>query len=276
MSPIELVDDAGVRHRFGAPVARLVTLAPHLTELVHAVGAGRALVGRDAYSDHPPAARAVPSVGDAFRLDLERLVALRPQAVLAWGGGTPVAVQEKVRAFGIPLVVLEPGTLEDPARHLEWVGALTGRAHEAAAAARGYRAALADLRERHAAAPLLRVFYQVNAQPLYTVNGAQPIGRMIALCGGINPFAALTALAPTVSEEAVIAADPEVILTGAGEGGSVAGLRARWGRWPGLAATAADAFHALDADLVTRPGPRMVLGAAAVCAALDEARGKRP
>lgn len=271
---VVVTDDAGATHRFAAPVARMVTLAPHLTELAWAVGAGATVVGRDSWSDHPAAARAVPSVGDAFRLDLERVVATRPQAVLAWGGGTPAAVVEKVRALGIPVVLLEPRTLDDPARHLELVGALTGHGAEAAAAARAYRERLAALRAAHSGATKVRVFYQVSEQPLYTVNGRQPIGLMLELCGGLNPFAALGALAPVVGEEAVVAADPELILTHAGEGGSAAALAARWGRWPGLAATKAGAFVALDGDLVTRPGPRMAEGAAAVCAALAGARAR--
>jgi iron complex transport system substrate-binding protein len=262
-------DDADVTHRFAAPLTRLVTLAPHLTELVHAAGAGAAVVGRDAWSDHPAAARAAASVGDAFRLDLERIVALRPQAVLAWGGGTPTTVVDKVRALGIPVLLLEPRTLEDPARHLELIGTLTGHATEAGAVARRYRERLAALRAAHAGAAPVRVFYQVDARPLYTVNGRQPVGQMIELCGGVNAFAALDALAPVVSEEAVVASDPQLILTHAGEGGSVAALRARWSRWPTLAATKADAFQALDGDLVSRPGPRLVEGAAALCTAID-------
>lgn len=267
-----VIDDAGATHRFAAPVTRLVTLAPHLTELVYAAGAGSTVVGRDSWSDFPAPARAVPSIGDAFRLDLERVVALRAQAVLAWGGGTPTAVVEKVRALGIPVLLLEPRTLEDPARHLELIGALTDHAAEAGVTARRFREQLAALRTAQAGAAPLRVFYQVDERPLYTVNDRQPIGQMIALCGGVNPFAALTALAPVVSEEAVVASDPQLILTHAGEGGSVEALRARWSRWPALAATRAGAFAALDGDLVSRPGPRTVEGAAAVCAAIAAAR----
>lgn len=269
---IVVTDDAGSAQRFAAPVTRVVTLAPHLTELVFAVGAGAAVVGRDSWSDFPAAVRAVPSIGDAFRLDLEQVVALRAQVVLAWGGGTPATVIAKIRALGIPVVLLEPKSLEDPARHLELIGTLTGHGPEATIAARVYREKLAALRTAHAGAKPLRVFYQINEQPLYTVNGQQPIGLMLALCGGVNPFAALTALAPVVSEEAVVAADPQLILTHVGEGGTVEALRVHWRRWPTLLAVRTDAFEALDGDLVTRPGPRMVEGAAAVCAALAKAR----
>ncbi len=271
-APIELRDDAGTQHRLERPATRVVALAPHLTELVFAAGAGTSLVGRDSWSDHPLGARAATDVGDAFRLDLERLIVLRPDLVLAWGGGTPQATIDKLRALRLRVVVLEPRSLDDPARHLELIGTLTGHAADAGLAARGYRAALAALRARYAQATPLRVFYQVNEQPLYTVNGHAPLGQVIALCGGVNPFAALDALAPVVSEEAVIAADPQLIMSAAGEGGSVAALRARWGRWSALAATRRGAFVALDADLVTRPGPRLPEGAAAVCAALEAER----
>lgn len=271
-APLELRDDAGTLHRLERPAARIVTLAPHLSELVFASGAGPALVGRDSWSDHPLAARAAVDVGDAFRLDLERLVTLRPDIVLAWGGGTPPAAIAKLRELGLRVVVLRPDTLDDPARHLEMLGILTGHRDEATAAALRYRQALATLRTRAEGAGPLRVFYQVNEQPLYTVNGTAPLGQVITLCGGINPFAALAPLAPVVSEEAVVAADPQVILSASGEGGSVAALKARWGKWPKLAATRRGAFHALDADLVTRPGPRLPEGAAALCAALDAER----
>lgn len=271
-APLELRDDAGTLHRLEQPAKRVVALAPHLSELVFAAGAGSALVGRDSWSDHPLAARAATDVGDAFRLDLERIVTLRPDLVLAWGGGTPPATIAKLRELKLRVVVLTPSTLDDPARHLEIVGALTGHGEEATAAAARYRHALAALRLREARAAPLRVFYQVNEQPLYTVNGLAPLGQIIALCGGLNPFAALGPLAPVVSEEAVIAADPQVILSAAGEGGSVAALRARWGRWPTLAATRRGAFHALDADLVTRPGPRLPDGATALCGVLDAER----
>jgi iron complex transport system substrate-binding protein len=269
---LELRDDAGTLHRLEQPATRIVALAPHLSELVFAAGVGTALVGRDSWSDHPAAARAATDVGDAFRLDLERLVTLKPDLVLAWGGGTPAATITKLRELGLRVVVLRPTTLDDPARHMEMIGALAGRRYEAEVAARAYRAALATLRSRQSGATSLRVFYQVNEQPLYTVNGQSPLGQIITLCGGLNPFAALAPLAPVVSEEAVIAADPQVILSASGEGGSVAALRARWGKWPKLAATRSGAFHALDANLVTRPGPRLPEGAAAVCAVLDAER----
>jgi iron complex transport system substrate-binding protein len=271
-SPLQVVDDQGTTVRFAAPPARIVTLAPHLSELVHAAGAGLALVGRDSWSDHPAVVRRAADVGDAFRVDLERLAALRPDLVLAWGGGTPEATVARIRALGIAVAVLEPKSLEDPARHLELLGRLTGHAREAREAADRYRAALAALRERYGAARKVRVFYQVNERPLYTVNGTAPLGQMLALCGGENPFAELPVLAPVVSAEAVVAADPEVVISAEGEGGSVAALRRNWSRWPQLAAARRDAFVALDAALVTRPGPRLVEGAALVCAALDSVR----
>jgi len=275
-APLELRDDAGTLHRLERPAVRVVALAPHLSELVFAAGAGAALVGRDSWSDHPPAARAATDVGDAFRLDLERVVTLQPDLVLAWGGGTPPATIAKLRELHLRVVVLRPRTLDDPARHLEMIGTLTGHPSEGAAAALRYRNALNALRAHEAGAKPLRVFYQVNEQPLYTVNGRAPLGQIIALCAGLNPFGELGPLAPVVSEEAVIAADPQVILSAAGEGGSVAALRKRWGRWPALSATKHGAFYALDADLVARPGPRLPEGAAAVCKALDAERARKP
>jgi iron complex transport system substrate-binding protein len=268
---LELRDDAGGVHRLAAPATRVVTLAPHLAELVHAAGAGDLLVAVSEYSDFPAAVRELPRVGDAFRVDLERLVALRPELIIVWGSGNPQALQDRVAGLGVPMLVFEPRELADVARHLELIGRATGRDAAARTAATRYRERLAALRAAHAGAAPLSVFYQISDQPLYTVNGQHPISQMLSLCGGRNVFAGLGPLAPVVSEEAVVQADPEVIITGSQP---VAELARRWGRWPGLRA-AAGGLHSVDADLVARVTPRVLDGIVALCAALDATRAAR-
>ncbi len=251
---------------------RIVTLAPHLAELVFAVGAGDVVVGVSAYTDRPPAAAALPVVGDAFSLDQERIAMLRPDLLLAWGGGMPQRVIEDLRARGFRVEVIETRGLDDVATALERIGELTGHVREAERVAADYRAGLARLAERYAAAEPIDVFYQISLEPLYTVNGEHYASQLIGICGGHNVFEDLGRLAPMVDVEAVLARDPEVMLASADNPPDVFDV---WKRWPQLAATRYDNFFFLPADDLGRPSPRLVAAGQTLCAVLDQARARR-
>ena len=251
-----------------APALRIVTLAPHLAELVYAAGAGGRLVGTVEWSDYPPAAAALPRVGDAFRLDLEALAALEPDLVLGWRGGNPDHLLEQLEQRGYRVVALAPRRLDDIAVQLVEIGRLAVNSATAEAAAAAYRAGLEALRRAQAGKRELRVFWQVSWRPLYTVGGGQMISEVIALCGGSNIFRELGELAPAVGVEAVIARNPEVILTAGVQRAELA----EWRRWPAVAAVARGHLYAVDGDLVVRAAPRILEGARQVCAALDRAR----
>jgi iron complex transport system substrate-binding protein len=257
----------GLAHAGDSP--RIVTLAPHLAEMVYAAGAGDRLVGSVAYSDFPPAARDLPLVGDAFGVDAERLVALAPDLVLAWQGGNPAAVIDRVRALGIETVAFPATGLEDVPGQLERIGALAGTPEVARQAADRYRARLERLRSAHRGAPVLRVFYQISEAPLYTVGKRHPITELIELCGGRNVFADNAGSAFIVSLEAVLARDPQVVLVGTG---APAKTLEMWRSWENLSAAAAGNLLMVNADHVARPGPRLAIGAEEVCAALEGAR----
>jgi iron complex transport system substrate-binding protein len=251
-----------------APVQRIVTLAPHLAELVHAAGAGDRLVGTVEWTDYPPAAAALPRVGDAFRLDLEALAVLAPDLVLGWKGGNPDHLLEQLVQRGYRVVALAPEALDDVGTQLEEIGRLAGVPAAAHDAANRYRTELAELRAAHSGKPTLRVFYQVSWRPLYTVGGRQLITEVIALCGGRNIFDDLGELAPAVGVESVIARDPEVIVTSAIQAAELS----EWRRWPAIAAVSSGQLHTVDGDLVVRASPRILDGARQMCDALDQAR----
>jgi len=255
-----------------APAERIVTLSPHLAELAYAAGAGDHLVGTVSWSDYPPAAARLPRIGDAFRLDLEALAMLSPDLVLAWKGGNPDALLKTLEAQGYRVVALAPQSLDEIGEQLARIGRLAGSPAVAEAAADSYRARLAALRAAQAGKRPVSVFYQVSRRPLYTVGGRQLISEIIALCGGRNIFAELKALAPAVGMEAVIARNPEVILTSDAQRGELAA----WRRWPGIAAVERGNLFSVDGDQVARPSPRVLDGAAQVCAALDRARATAP
>ncbi len=263
-------DDTGATVTLAAPASRIVSLAPHATELLFAVGAGPRIVATLDTSDFPAAAKSIPRVGDARALDLERIVALGPDLVVTWPWSAPAQV-EALRARGIAVFMTKPATIDGIAQDMERLGALTGSAETGAREAAEFRAGLARLRERYRTAPRVRVFYEIWDAPLYTIGGDHLITQAIAVCGGENVFANLSLPAPAVDIEAVLAAAPDAIIAGSDRGLRPAWLDA-WRRWKELPAVAHDHLFAVDADLLHRPGPRFVDGVALMCAAIDRAR----
>jgi len=253
--------------------SRIVSLAPNLTELVFSAGAGSKLVGADAYSDYPEAARKIARVGDAFQLDYEQLIALRPDLVLAWDTGTPETTIERLTGMHLRVERIHTSRLEDIARAIERIGMLAGTEAVARISAKQFLRQVSEVRAR-ATAPgdPVPVFYQISEKPLYTVNGDHLISEIIALCGGRNVFDDLEQLAPAVSLEAVLARDPEAIITADGAQGDPLSV---WRKWPRLRAVALDNLFTVSADKVARPTPRIVEGTKEVCAAIGKARSKR-
>ena len=271
---ISVRDGSGAVVTVARPAQRVATLAPHATELVFAAGAGARIVAAGDYSDYPPAAAAIPRVGSNRQIDTERLVALRPDLLVVWLGGNAERQLEPLRRLGVPVYQSAPTSLDDIANEVERLGQLTGTAATAQPAAAALRVRLAALAARYRDKPPVRVFYQVWEQPLYTLNGRQIVSDAIRLCGGVNVFADLAALAPTVSIEAVLQQNPEVIIRGARPGEQALGL-AMWKAYPALLAAKRGNLYTVDADLMARAGPRMIAGAEALCVLLDEARAKR-
>ncbi|WP_448166804.1 cobalamin-binding protein [Burkholderia ambifaria] len=272
-------DDAGNTVTLPAPAQRVISLAPHATELVYAAGGGAKLVGTVTYSDYPPAAQAVPRVGDNKALDLERIAALKPDLIVVWRHGNAERQTDALRALHIPLFFSEPKHLDEVATSLRQLGTLLGTAPVADAAAASFSRDIAALHARYAGRAPVTMFFQVWDRPLTTLNGAHLFNEVITLCGGRNVFAALKPLAPSVTDEAVLAANPEAIVTtSAGATRSDAPLPslARWRAWPALTAVARNNLFAIDGDLLTRPSPRIAQGAAALCEDLDAARARRP
>lgn len=266
---VAVVDDEGHAVELPQPARRVVSLAPHLTEQLFAIGAGELIVGTTEFADFPEAARRLPRVARAHSVDLERVSVTRPDLIVIWGTGFPPATIDAVRRLGAPLFVSEPAHLEDIATSLERLGVLTGRSGASVAAS--FRARLGALRDRYRGRREVRVFYQVWGEPLMTLGGSHVVSEAIALCGGRNVFAALTPIAPRVSTEAVLAADPEIIIT-AEPGAQRSGALDTWKRFDRLAAVQRQQLVTLDADRINRHGPRIADEIAVMCEAIDRAR----
>lgn len=271
---IIIQDATGATVRLPQPARRIVSLAPHITENLFAAGAGDRVVGAVDYSDFPEAAKRIPHVGGYSRPDLEAIVALKPDLVLTWQSGNADAVVDKLKSLGLTVYQSQPNRLEDIPAGIENLGRLAGSEAVANKAAAHYRQRLADLRKHYANRASVSVFYQVWHRPLLTVGGSQIISDVIHLCSGENVFAALPTKAPSVSVEAVLAADPEAIVaSGMGRDAPI-GLD-DWRKWTRMKAVARGNLFFVPSDLMQRPTPRLLDGAEQLCRHLETARGRR-
>jgi iron complex transport system substrate-binding protein len=267
---IRVTDDAGEEVVLEKPARRIVSLAPNITELLFAAGAGNAVVGVTEFSDYPEAARSIPRIGGGAGLDLEAILALQPDLVVAWQSGNPAAQVERLRSLGITLFLSEPRRLVDVPATLLRLGQLAGTEVAAQAAVDSFNDRYRLLRQRYAQRPLVRVFYQIWEQPLMTLNGEHLFSDVLRLCGGRNVFDALPALAPQVNIESVLAADPEVIVVAVDDDDSP--LLAAWNRWPSLSAVAHGHVYGIARERLVRHSPRVLDGAEELCAILQRVR----
>lgn len=269
-----VTDDSGRELRLARPAQRIISLAPHITEQLYAVGAGAELVGAVDYSDYPEAAKRLPRVGGYSRLDLEAILALRPDLVVGWLSGNDNRQLERLEALGIPVYRSEPRELADIASGLRRLGIVSGHRGEAAARAERFERTLAQLRADHSGQRPVRVFYQIWNRPLMTINGEHLISDVIRLCGGENVFAGLPALTPMVSEEAVIAVDPDIIVA-SGMGEARPEWLDEWRRWKELRAVRMDRLRFIPPDLIQRATPRLLLGTERLCRMIEQVRGRQ-
>jgi len=273
LGQIAVRDDYGNEVRLERPATRIVSLAPHLTELLYDVGAGNRVVGAVDFSDYPPEARSLPRVGSDARIDLEAVFALQPDLVVAWPNAGSLRAVNRLAELGVPVFRSEPRELDDIARTLERLGRLAGSAAQADAAARAFRQRAAGLRAQYAGGRKVRVFYEIWDRPLLTVNGAHIISKVIELCGGENVFAGLPLLVPEVDREAVLRANPEAIVASGSNLAEPEWLQA-WKRFPGLAAANGGHLYAIPADLIQRHTPRLLDGAQRLCTILARVRAR--
>lgn len=267
---LSVTDYTGQQVRLEQPAQRIVSLAPHVTELLFSIGAGERLVGAVNYSDYPEAAESIPRVGGYNALDLERIVTLEPDLVVGWESGNNPADLEKLRRFDLPLFINEPRRLEDIPETLRRLAVLTDTQKQAEAVIADFEARLKRLRRFSDRQPV-KVFYQIWDRPLMTVNDKHLIGDVIRLCGGRNVFGETVSLTPQVSEESVIARAPQAIVIG-GMGEQHAEWIERWQRWQQMPAVAHQHLFMIQPDHLQRHTVRILQGAETLCRQLEQAR----
>jgi len=241
---------------------RVVSLAPHLTELAYTAGAGEALVGVVAYSDWPEAAQALPRIGDAFRFDMETILGLDADLALAWRGGTPEAVAARLEELGIDVLWIETRTLEDIGAAVMRIGERLGSTRQAERAVEAYRGQIEALQNRHDDENRVSIFYQVSARPLFTLGRPHVITEVFETCGARNVFDDLDIEAASVDREAVIARAPDLIIAGIDEPDD--DPLAAW-RDTRMVTRGGTELETVDAEKLVRPTPRIVEGIDHVC-----------
>ena len=273
-SEVEVRDDEGTLITLKTPAQRIVSLAPSLTELIYAAGAFEKLVGVAEYSDFPPAAKELPIVGRFDILDIERIVQLNPDLVVAWQSGNPRTSVNRLRKLGLPVYIAEPKSLASIPFHIERLALLAGTKLRAEESINGFRQKLKALRNQFSQQSPVTTFYQVWDVPLITAGGNELIDDIIRLCGGRNVFANIKRVAPKVSREAVLERNPEVIIASGMDIERPEWLD-DWLRWPSINAVANNNLFFVPPELVQRHTPRALLGAAQICSQLDQARQPR-
>ncbi|RFP08512.1 cobalamin-binding protein [Duganella sp. BJB488] len=269
---ITVRDDDGNVVTLQKPAQRVIAMAPHVTELLYAAGGGDKIVGAVTYSDYPEAAKKLPRVGDNRQVDMERIIAMKPDLIVIWMHGSSERQIETLRQLNIPMFHSEPKKLDGIADNILRLGQLLGTESVAQPTAAEIREKFAALAKQYSNRSPVRMFYQVWDKPLYTLNGTSIVSDAMRLCGGVNIFADLKVTAPVVSNEAVLQADPEAIF---GTSEKNYGGVSLWRPYTTMKAVRNDNLFTLDGELLNRAGPRMVPGTAALCEKLELARQHR-
>jgi iron complex transport system substrate-binding protein len=266
---ITVVDDAGRKVTLPHVPQRIVSTAPGATEMLFAAGAGSRVIATVEFSDEPPEAKKIPRIGDSNAVDVERVVALRPDVVVVWEGGNNVAMVNRLETLKFPLYRHKVERLHDIPTSLRRLGALTDTRAAADAAARDVETRLAALEKRYGQSPQKpTVLLEVWNRPIYTVGGTQMMTDSLRLCGARNVFADLKEQGPSVDTEAVIGRDPQIIVAVAPPGVSQEWL-GEWKRFATLRAVRDGRLVPFEDQRLSRLGPSAVGGTEALCEAIN-------
>ncbi len=271
---VRAIDDLGNAITLDKPATRIISLAPSITELLYATGAGNQLIGVVSYSDYPEAAKQLPIVGSYKSPDYERIIASDPDLIVAWPEGNGINHIEKLKSLGFTVYANESRNFSDVSRALRNLGILTGHPQQGEEVAINFEKQLATLQQQYQHRPPIEVFYQIWNEPMLSINGEHIISKVIEMCGGKNIFAHIDNLVPRLNIEAVLQANPEVIVA-SGMGNKRPTWLSEWQRWEQMRAVNNQHVYYLNADLINRPTPRLQQAVQQMCELLEQVRQKR-
>jgi iron complex transport system substrate-binding protein len=267
----EVRDDTGAAVQVPTENCRIVSLAPGTTAMLFAVGAAPCMVGTIAHSDEPKEAASIPVIGDAETLDFERLLALRPTAVVVAVDVVQRVRIDRLRSLGIPVYQVHVTSLAQMPESLRRLGALTATDTVARARAAAYSRQLESLAATYRSRAPLRVLYQIWDRPIYTIGGQHVISDALRLCGAVNVFADLATAAPAVTREAAVLRNPDLILVSAPPQAAAEWI-AEWQHYPALGAVRDGKVMAYADERMDRMGPSVIDATSSLCALIDRAR----
>ncbi len=269
---ITVIDDLGRELSFESPAQRIVSLAPHNTENLFTAGAGAQIVGTVDHSDFPPAALDIPRIGNYKQFNVEAILALKPDLIIAWSSGNTQASVKQLIDLGLPVFYSEPGTFELIISNIERFSQLSGQTETAAPQLASMRETIRTLQQRYADQSPVGVFYQVWDQPLITLNGDHSVSRAIEICGGFNVFSEEPTIAPRINIEGIIAKNPQLILLAGHEKEQALKWMDKWEKWSAIDAVSHQQVKPIEADIVNRPTQRFIEGTRTICELIDAAR----
>lgn len=272
-SPIRVTDFTGTTLVLEKPAQRIVALAPHIVENVFSAGAGEQLVGVVAYSDFPEQAKTLPLVGGYSKTNLEKILELDPDLIIAWQSGNSDATVARIKELGYPVYVDQPDSLSDLSKSIRDIGTLTGHAEHANAVMEQYLGQLESIKARHTDKPKISTFYQVWNQPLRTITGKHIISDAIRICGGTNIYADEKTVSPIINIESLLERDPQVIIA-SGMSDARPDWLDDWKKWPSLQSVKNNNLFFVNPDHIQRHTIRILLGIDSICTQLDAARAK--
>ena len=264
---ITVTDDKGRQLILAQPARTIISLAPHTTEQLFELGAGGLIVGVGAYSDYPEAARSILRVGDYYTINLEQVISLKPDLILAWPDGPTTQQLQQLQQLGFPVYYSDPKNLQQIEDSLMVLAQLTDHMTEARERVKQYHSELTAYRQRYQDAAKIRVFYQVWHDPIYTISGSSFINEVIEICGGVNIFKELELPAPQIGIESVIAGQPQVIISQMGHQGA-----AQFPTYEQIPAVSHKALYTISSDDIGRPTVNIVNGIASMCQSIEAAR----
>ena len=270
-SAIEIFDADGNLVRLDKPAERVISLAPSLTEILFAIGAAQRVVGVIEYSDFPPEAKTLPVIGRFDLLDIEKVVELEPDLIVAWKSGNPERSIEQLKSLGLTVYLAELTDLPSISKQMKNISKLTGTEREASSAITNFNQTYKSLIAEYSGRKLVKTFYQVWDMPIITAGGKDFINDIIKLCSGENIFNGINQIAPKVSLEAVIVANPEVII-GSGSDQTRPDWLDNWKHWPRMDAVSNRNLFSINPDLIQRQTPRTLIGTKQMCEHINQAR----
>tara|TARA_B110000037_G_scaffold208407_1_gene256456 strand:- start:5071 stop:5973 length:903 start_codon:yes stop_codon:yes gene_type:complete len=262
---IRVIDDLGEEVVLLKPARRVISLAPHITELIYSLGAEKQIVGTVKYSDYPPKASTLPRIGDAFSLNIESVLALKPDLIIAWHTGGNNRPIERLRSLGLPVYTNEAKSLAGIGEAIIDIATLLGKKERGFALQQEFVTALENSRVVKKSSPV--IFFQISDQELYTVSSEHLIGQAINHCGGKNLFSDISPNVSQVNQEMILANQPDVIVVTQRPGSESAWVKT----WRGFTGTQYQ-VDTIDPDLISRPSLRMLDGIKAICEIVNGAR----